>query len=244
MSRFRRAAAAVTTAAALALGGSAIAGEQMAGKKKMEAETAKLVTKHKAWLDENIRDWPEKTKGVVATTIEKYGPPQEQTASMLMWKDVGPWKKTVISKMEVAHDFPMPHKDVMEQFVDYRVPAEKFDDLAMYDGSVIAERTKGVLSARCDKEEANFLAINLANDVVTGKKSVDQARKHYAEAIAGMMKGGKLDPYLTGLKFPMMKGPTADADKPAPNMQMGTGGAGMEDHDHPEKMPRLEEETK
>jgi hypothetical protein len=53
--------------------------------------------------------------------------------------------------------------------------------LARYDGSVIVERTKGEISARCDKEEMNFLAINLGNDVVTGKKDVDAARKFYAD---------------------------------------------------------------
>jgi len=46
----------------------------------------------------------------------------------------------------------MPHKDVLEQFVNRNVPVEKFKELAQYDGSVIVERTKGEISARCDKE--------------------------------------------------------------------------------------------
>jgi len=120
---------------------------------------------------------------------------------------------------------------VMEQFVDYRVPVDRFDDLAKYDGSVIAERTKGVLSARCDKEQANFLAINLANDVATGSKSVEQARTYYANAIAGMVKGEKLDPYLTGLRFQEQRVATADPDKRAPGLMTGTGGAGTGDEE-------------
>ncbi|MGH8284417.1 MAG: hypothetical protein ACRETT_01460 [Steroidobacteraceae bacterium] len=40
----------------------------------------------------------------------------------------------------------MPHKDVLEQVIDYKVPPDKFDDLARYDGSVIAERTKGTFA--------------------------------------------------------------------------------------------------
>jgi hypothetical protein len=32
------------------------------------------------------------------------------------------------------------------------------------------------MSARCDKEAANFLAINLANDVATGVKTMEGAR--------------------------------------------------------------------
>lgn len=64
----------------------------------------------------------------------------------------------------------------VQQFIDYRVPIHKFDDLAAYHGSVIAERTSGEISARCDKEEMNLLALNLANDVVKGTKSVEQGR--------------------------------------------------------------------
>ena len=112
------------------------------------------------------------------------------------------------------HDFPMPHPDLMEQFIDYRVPAEKFSDLAAYDGSVIAERTKGEVSARCDKEEANFLALNLANDIVTGKRSVEEARKFYAETIKALMAGQK-PAYTQKLQFSVSKGGTADPDKPA-----------------------------
>lgn len=224
-------------ALSLLLGGAAFGAEEMAGMKKQE--TQKLVAKHKAWLEQHVKDWPEKTKGVIATTVEKYGPPHEMTASMLIWKDTGPWKMSVISKEEVAHDFPKRHKDVLEQFIDYKVPVDKYDDLARYDGSVIAERTKGVLSARCDLEEANFLAINLANDVATGKKSAEQARSYYATAMAKMMKAGTMDPYMTGLRFRVASGGTGDADKPAPEMMQGMGGSGMEgEHQHHPSMPK------
>ena len=94
----------------------------------------------------------------------------------------------------------MPHKDVMQQFVNFEVPADKFNDLANYDGSVVAERTAGELSARCDNEKANFLAINLAADVAEGRKNVSEARDYYANAIKGML-AGKMDPYLMGLQF-------------------------------------------
>lgn len=53
---------------------------------------------------------------------------------------------------EIDHSFPMPHKDVLLQVINYRVPPDKFDDLAEYDGSVIVERTKGEIAARCDGE--------------------------------------------------------------------------------------------
>ncbi len=107
---------------------------------------------------------------------------------------------TILYKEEVPHDFPKPHTDLLEQFINYKVPVGKFDEPAKYDGSVIIERTKGEISARCDKEEMNFLALNLAHDVATGKKTVQQARDYYVKAVKDFMKGQK-DIYVQGLQF-------------------------------------------
>ena len=124
-----------------------------------------------------IQSWPMEAKKAADMAMQKYGEPDEVTSARLVWNDNGPWKRTIITKEETDHAFPMPHKDVMEQVIDYKVPPDKFDELAEYDGSVIAERTKGELSARCDKEEANLLALNLANDVATGKKSAGRGAR-------------------------------------------------------------------
>lgn len=164
----------------------------------------------KSW----VAGWPAKPKDVAAKMIDKYGAPSEATTTMLVWYNNGPWKKTVLYKNEVPHDFPKPHTDLLEQFIDYKVPLDKYNDLANYDGSVVAHRTNGELSARCDKEEMNFLALNLANDVATGKKTVDEARGYYARAAMDFMQGKK-DPYTQGLKFEVFRGSTADRDMPA-----------------------------
>ncbi len=166
-----------------------------------------------------IAGWSAKPQEVARKTIAKYGQPNEVTSSMLVWHNNGPWKRTVVYRDVVQHDFPMPHPDLLEQFIDYRVPVAKFSDLAAYDGSVIVERTKGVMSARCDKEEMNFLALNLANDIVTGKRSVADARKFYAETAMAFMKG-QASPYTQGLQFQVPKGNVGDPDQPAQMMKM------------------------
>ncbi len=164
--------------------------------------------------DSVLSNWPAKAQEVAKKMIDKYGQPAEVTASMLVWHNTGPWKRTIIYRDEVMHQFPMSHPDLLEQFIDYRVPVGKFSDLAAYDGSVIVERTKGEISARCDKEEANFLALNLAHDIVTGKRTVEEARRFYAETIKALMAGQK-PAYTQKLQFEMPKGNTADPDKPA-----------------------------
>jgi hypothetical protein len=160
-----------------------------------------------------IQDWPDTAKKAAQEMIEKYGTPEEATKSLLIWRDNGPWKRTIVYREEVDHDFPMPHKDVLEQVVNYEVPPDKFDELAHYDGSVIVERTKGEISARCDKEGANFLALNLANDIVQGQKSVQEARQAYGEAIKQMMDGNP--PEMTQkLTFEVPQSNVGDTDQP------------------------------
>lgn len=146
--------------------------------------------------------------------VEKYGQPQGVTPTQLIWKEQDPWQAIIIYRDPVPHDFPKPHKDVLEQVISYRVPPEKFDELAEFDGSVIAERTKGILAARCDKEPMNFLALNLAHDIVTDKASVEEARQKYAEVVAAFMKGEK-HPYTQELQFRVAaRGGTGDPDVP------------------------------
>ena len=163
-----------------------------------------------------ISGWPAKTQEVATTTMAKYGAPNEVTGTMLVWNNNGPWKKTIIHKEPVQHNFPMAHLDLLEQFVDYSVPADKYDQLALYDGSVVVARTVGEMSARCDKEEANFLALNLAHDIATGKKNVEEARAYYARSIKEMMQG-KMDPYLQKLHF-SVGGDTKFPDQKAAGM--------------------------
>lgn len=157
-----------------------------------------------------MKGWPMAAQMAVKEQMGLYGKPDEITSTMAVWHNNGPWQKTVITKMESKHDFPKTHMDCMEQCVNYKVPLDKYDELANYDGSVTVDRTQGTIVARCDKEENNFLALNLAHDVITGKKSVDEARKAYGEMIRQAMSGNKPD-YMKKLMFSSnMSAPDAD----------------------------------
>lgn len=162
--------------------------------------------------ESTIAGWPKVSMEVAKEMIAKYGQPQGVTSDMLVWNNNGPWKKTIVSRDVVQHNFPTPHPDLLEQSINYKVPVDKFDDMAAYDGSVILERTKGEMSARCDKEGANFLAINLGNDVATGKKDIAQARAYYTQAMKAFMATGQMDPYMKGFVFDVPTGGTNDPD--------------------------------
>jgi hypothetical protein len=100
--------------------------------------------------------------------------------SLLIWHQVGRWKRVLASKAFFQHAF-RPHIDAVESVIDYQVPPKHFSSLAAFDGSVIAERTAGEVSARCHDEQANFLALNLVHDLVTGAEDAEQARAYYAK---------------------------------------------------------------
>ena len=158
----------------------------------------------------DLNSWPEASRMAAKEIMEKYGKPDAVGAEMLTWKDKGPWKMIQIDKQETKHSFPIEHTDMMKQTIQYDVPVGKFDDLAKFDGSVIVNRTQGLISARCDKEANNFLALNLANDIVTGKKSVDEARKAFGDIVKEKMNGGNPQ-YMQGLTFTSKGG--GDPDK-------------------------------
>lgn len=164
----------------------------------------------------HVGGWPAASREAIRFMTDKYGPPAAVTSDMAVWGRTGPWKRTVVFRTETRHDFPKPHTDVMQQWIDYKAPPSLYDELALYDGSVVLERTSGEMSARCDKEGANFLALNLADEIATGRTTVEAARRKYGEQIAAMM-AKRPAPYTEKLLF-TVSGNTQDPDQPLPGM--------------------------
>ena len=160
-----------------------------------------------------IADWPKMAKSAADEIIEKYGLPHEAIPSRLIWYNNGPWKRTIVYRHEIPHNFPQPHTDVVEQFIDYHVPPEKLSELAKFDGSLIVERTAGEVSARCDMEAANFLAINMVHEIVTGKLTAEEARKIFSENTSAYVMN-RPAPYAEAFQFELPQGETAHKDKP------------------------------
>ncbi len=160
----------------------------------------------------DLSDWPEASQEAAKHMMETYGEPETVTTRELTWYDTGPWKKTVIYNEATTHKFPVEHPDVMQQWIEMDVPIEMFDDLAAYDGSVVVNRTEAMISARCDKEGANFLAINLAHDIIEGNKTVEEARQFYGETIKKVMAGEKPE-YTQGFIFEPVKEDLSNPDE-------------------------------
>jgi hypothetical protein len=165
-----------------------------------------------AEVEQFTRGWPQDHIQVVQTMARKYGPPSEGGTAAIVWSNPGKFKKIIVYREEVDHQFPMAHKDFLETVISMRVPPDKVVDLLKFDGSLVFNRTKGTLSAICDKEENNILALNLANDIVNDSKSVEEARETFAKT-AMAAKGGEKPSLMTDLQFsPVMA--AADPDQP------------------------------
>lgn len=159
-----------------------------------------------------LASWPEEAREAATLVLKQYGEPHEATESALTWNKAGPWKRVVAQRAFWQHAFPAPHMDSIETFVDYRVPPEMFTPLAEFDGSVMIERTSGEASARCHDEQANSLALNLMHDIVTGQKTVDEARNYYAKEFLDARRK-QPTPYMDRLNFTPASSSPADPDE-------------------------------
>jgi hypothetical protein len=147
-----------------------------------------------------IQTWPAVAQLAITETIAKYGNPDMVTMEEFIWLNKGVWNKICITKQDTKHNFPMAHTDMMQTTINYKVPVGLMDDLGKFDGSITFDRTQGTMSARCDSEPHNFLALNLANDIITSKKTVQEARNAFSSIVKQKIKGEN-PAYMQQLNF-------------------------------------------
>jgi uncharacterized protein with HEPN domain len=158
-----------------------------------------------------INNWNAMSQKSANLTIEQYGPPNEAIPSRLIWYSNGPWKRTIVYRDEIPHDFPQPHTDVIEQVINYNVPKEMFNELAKFDGSIIVEKTRGEVASRCDMEAANFTAINVMHDICTGNLNAEEGRDLLCEVMSAYMMN-RPAPYAESLQFDVSREEKYDTD--------------------------------
>lgn len=198
----RMQAMATVKASAKRLQSQASAAAELGQRQSVRLEAARSIIEH----------WPEAPRKTAEKILEHYGPPNEATPSKLFWYRTGPWSRMELTADEVLHHIPTPHTDYFTQYVDYPVRADKAGELVAFDGSVIIDRTAGQIGARCDHEAFNTLTLNLAVEIIEGRRSVDDARRLYAEtAVAYSM--GRDAPYAERLLFTPPTERTADPDE-------------------------------
>ncbi len=135
--------------------------------------------------------WPRLAQLTARTMIEKYGLPQEQSATELRWTGADPWKTIVVTP-----DAASP----LEQTVAYAVPADKEDALRNFQHGLSLDDDAGTLTARGDSEAVNVLTLNLAHDVASGSMTPAQAERFFKKA-RRLEQAGKSSPETERLLF-------------------------------------------
>lgn len=159
------------------------------GEGRPEARTSSVEAARNA-----IAGWPSGSRGVAEAMIEKYGAPDMADAGTLRWNDNGSWKRTTVYRT------PVEGADVLEQTIGYAVPQDKREDLAKLDLMLRVARDGTELSSTSESEETNFLAVNLADEVVREKRTPEDAREFYLTTVK-LSQAGKSSPYMQGLMF-------------------------------------------
>jgi hypothetical protein len=140
-----------------------------------------------------IRDWPERPRLAARALIEKYGAPDIAGDDSLSWVGNRPWDDTVVRRTA-------PAGESLQQSIHYPVSLPKLAALRGLGGRIEYDSSSGELSSYSDSEALNFLALNLADEVVAGKRSPEQARESYGRT-RELAEAGKSSPYTSGFLF-------------------------------------------
>lgn len=152
-------------------------------KSEKKPASATMSSSDSSSMEKTIADWPNRPKLAAREMMAKYGAPSEITSERIIWKNPGAYKRIMVTREEIPHDFPKPHMDFLEHTIEYNVPQDKVADLLAFDASSTINRTAGELSARCDLEGHNVLTLNLDRDIIEGKKTVAEARKAFGDNV-------------------------------------------------------------
>ena len=147
-----------------------------------------------------IRDWPERPRDAARALIAKYGEPSSFDDDRLVWYGIGPWQETAVYR-EAPESSGHRGEDILEQSISYIVPEKELAELNRFDRRLDFDKPSGELVARSESENLNYLALNLADEIVNGKRTADEARDFYRKTLK-LAASGKTSAYMERLLFP------------------------------------------
>ncbi|MBI5240749.1 MAG: hypothetical protein HY926_09775 [Elusimicrobia bacterium] len=148
--------------------------------------------------------WSSLSRLVARQTIEKYGPPDYVLADRLQWDAHRPWKRIVVFNALAAP---------LEQAVGYEGSTRGLTGPVLFPYGSSAYSDGRDLAARSNSEELNRLCLNLADDIVQGRRSVAEARRLYRRTVS-LALSGKASPYMDRLRLPVAAPETSRTDYP------------------------------
>ncbi len=133
------------------------------------------------------RGWPTESRDAAVALELKLGPPAEVDESHLTWNNAGGWKRITVHRAGETDD---THLDVIDVVVDYDVPNnEAAETIARLNAGLAVQGESNEISAWCETEAQCILALNLANDLVTGRQTLDEAKQAWERGLSDLGAG-------------------------------------------------------
>lgn len=145
-----------------------------------------------------IASWAAPSRICAARLIEEYGAPDTIQSFQLVWKNRGPWQKTVVWNAASDPGRGGATEDV-EQTLAYPVPAGRGAALAAFSDRVRISQGGRALSVRGDGEPANFLTANVAVAVLRGMDP--ETARAFHDKTLDLAVSGKSSRFMRGLLF-------------------------------------------
>lgn len=149
--------------------------------------------------DAVTKTWPAASRSMSRLLIEKYGAPNQFDRDALVWFNNGEWKRTIIRRQAPRGPGAAP-ADFLEQTIGYLVPSDRIEELKRFSPKIVVSQTAGELTFASESEAKNRLALNLADEIVTGSRTAADARAFFKKT-ARLAASGKSSSYLEELRF-------------------------------------------
>ncbi|MFI5361927.1 MAG: hypothetical protein ACHQ49_08165 [Elusimicrobiota bacterium] len=149
-----------------------------------------------------VESWPLLPRSAALMLISKYGEPTRFEDDSLIWEGNGPWKKTVVHRAAPRSFLGFRGKNILEQSISYAVPNDQLAALDSFEKNLRYDEKEGELSSTSESEKRNYLTLNLAAEIIAGKRTVDEARD-FSMRMINLSEAGKAAPYMDGFVIPL-----------------------------------------
>ncbi len=146
-----------------------------------------------------VDGWNPPSAAAARRLLALYGLPDDVTRNRLTWNDKGAFKRIVVWNHPLRYRSPRDF-DLIEETVAYPTTREQAAELVSFSPALTVDTGRGEISARGSREAANLLTLNLADEVLRGRKTSAEARTAYLR-ILDLTAAGKSSPYTESLFF-------------------------------------------
>ncbi|QNF28021.1 hypothetical protein [Metabacillus elymi] len=115
-------------------------------------------SKYKLYVDEILKTWQEKLREGAFKLINKYGYPDEASASKLIWYNNGDWKRTIAHRDAITYLLSNNQSNFLEQTFEYM---HSLDEMKIDNENIYVNSTNKEITIFGEKEEVNLISLNI-----------------------------------------------------------------------------------